>query len=339
MKFLYNLQGAYYLLLSYVDYLLVPKWIYHVLRRIEMSRLSKEESNEVEQRSNYYCQLSKIKQNNCERPFIQYTQGRGESPIRETSISKYQFPYRSNHRFSFYFFDLYHILKYFPKDKAFCFQFGDVWTVPPKPTLLKSRPITSGNENAVLLKLNHHRHYRFVHDKTPFRDKLDMIVCRTTWANASPQRRLFFQKFLNHPFFDIGKTKSEPNEDFPESIKPYLSIQQQLRYKFIVCIEGNDVATSLKWVMSSNSIAVSPPLKFETWFMEGLLVPDYHFICVKSDYSDLVEKVLYYISHEDEAESIIRHAHEWVARFRNKRLERAVGIEVADKYFQCLQRK
>ena len=51
-----------------------------------------------------------------------------------------------------------------------------------------------------------------------------------------------------------------------------MTINEQLHYKFILCSEGNDVASNLKWVMSSNSIAVMPKPKFETWFMEGILV-------------------------------------------------------------------
>ena len=112
-----------------------------------------------------------------------------------------------------------------------------------------------------------------------------------------------------------------------------MTIGQMLHYKFIACIEGNDVATSLKWVMSSNSVAVMPKPKFETWFMEGTLQSDYHYIEVKDDYSDLIEKVQYYIAHPDEAETIIRHAHEYVAQFRNKRLERATSLLTAERYF------
>ena len=35
-----------------------------------------------------------------------------------------------------------------------------------------------------------------------------------------------------------------------------LTIREHLDYKFIMALEGNDVASNLKWVMSSNSIAV-----------------------------------------------------------------------------------
>jgi hypothetical protein len=99
-------------------------------------------------------------------------------------------------------------------------------------------------------------------------------------------------------------------------------------------LEGNDVASNLKWVMSSNSIAVMPKPTCETWFMEGTLIPNYHYIEIKPDFSDLIEKLEYYIAHPDEAEEIIRHAHEYVDRFLNRRRERIISWLVMDRYFR-----
>ena len=41
--------------------------------------------------------------------------------------------------------------------------------------------------------------------------------------------------------------------------------------------------------MSSNSVAVMPKPKYESWFMEGKLIPDYHYVLIKDDYSDFEE--------------------------------------------------
>ena len=91
------------------------------------------------------------------------------------------------------------------------------------------------------------------------------------------------------------------------------TIREHLEYKFILSLEGNDVASNLKWVMSSNSIAVMTRPTCETWFMEGKLIPDYHYIEIKDDLSDLEEKLNYYIAHPAEAEQIVEHAHEYVS--------------------------
>ncbi len=116
--------------------------------------------------------------------------------------------------------------------------------------------------------------------------------------------------------------------------KPKLTLYAHLDYKFIMALEGNDVASNLKWIMSSNSIAVMPKPRFETWFMEGTLKADYHYIEIKDDYSDLEEKLTYYIQHPDKAEAIIQHAHQYVDQFRNKCREAIVSLLVLDKYFK-----
>jgi len=36
------------------------------------------------------------------------------------------------------------------------------------------------------------------------------------------------------------------------------ALHQHLKYKFVLSLEVNDVASNLKWIMSSNSIAVMP---------------------------------------------------------------------------------
>lgn len=103
-----------------------------------------------------------------------------------------------------------------------------------------------------------------------------------------------------------------------------------------MALEGNDVASNLKWVMSSNSIAVMPKPTCETWFMEGTLIPNYHYIEVKDDLSDLEERINYYIEHTDKAEAIVKHAHEYVEVFKNKEREDAIALLTLDKYFKAV---
>jgi hypothetical protein len=113
-----------------------------------------------------------------------------------------------------------------------------------------------------------------------------------------------------------------------------MTIEEHLDYKFIMSLEGNDVASNLKWVMSSNSIAVTPKHTVETWFMEGTLIPNYHYIEVKDDFSDLEERLTYYINHPDEAEAIIQHAHEYVNQFRDEKREKLISLLVLKRYFE-----
>jgi len=181
------------------------------------------------------------------------------------------------------------------------------------------------------MKLNQVRHFRFISHDKPFSVKKNMVVFRNV-VNRQPQRYLLLEKFHDHPLCDVGQVNANP--EHPEYVKPFMPIDEQLEYKFICCIEGHDVATNLKWVMSSNSLAVMPEPTMESWFMEGKLIADYHYVKVKPDYSDMIAKVEYYATHREEAEQIIHHAHEWVKMFQDQRQERLTELLTAEQYFK-----
>lgn len=229
-----------------------------------------------------------------------------------------------------YYLDLKDFLHYFTPKTFFSYRFGDETTVPLTPTLVKARPINGDNNNSVLFKLNKKRHFKWVNDPYLFKEKKDLIV----WRGGAyrPLRREFVEKFWNNPFCNIGQT-NKPVENVPWQ-KEYLSIDEQLQYKFIFCPEGNDVATNLKWVMSSNSLCFMPKPKYETWFMEGTLQPGIHYVETNSDYSNLEELVLHYSRHPEEALQIIKNAHEYVDQFRDKDLEDLLCLKVLEKYIE-----
>jgi hypothetical protein len=77
-----------------------------------------------------------------------------------------------------------------------------------------------------------------------------------------------------------------------------------------------------------------PRPKFETWFMEGNLIPNHHYILINDDYSDLEERLNYYLHRPDEALEIVKNANEYVNQFRNKKREDLISLLVLDKYFR-----
>ena len=234
---------------------------------------------------------------------------------------------------SAYYIDLYKVIKCFPRSFGFHYVNGDIVKVPQKPSFLKSRPIRGNNSNSVLLKLNRVRHYNFVNDRVRYQDKKPMAVWR---GDGFRQNRLdLVEKFLDHPWFDVARVdvhKAHESKDMSLFGKR-MSVREQLNFKFIISLEGKDVATNLKWIMSSNSVCIMPKPKYETWFMEGKLKAGVHYIEVKDDYSDLVEKMHYYLEHEDKTLEIIANANAWVEQFKHPRRERLISLLVAQKYF------
>lgn len=231
-----------------------------------------------------------------------------------------------------YFFDIRDVVRYFPKKLRMGYVPGDVYFTPQFPAIVKSRLLSADNENSVLLKLDKLRHFIFVNDPIPFEKKKSQAIFRGK-IRKSRLRRRFMEMYFGSEICDCGVVGK--NEGFPDEwLTPKKTIREHFEYKFIIALEGNDVASNLKWVMSSNSIAVMTRPTCETWFMEGKLIPGYHYVEIKDDLSDLREKLEYYSSHLAEAKAIIDHAHEYVSQFFDSERERIISLLVAEKYFK-----
>jgi len=227
-----------------------------------------------------------------------------------------------------YYFDLREHTRYFPPSFRMSFVFGDVTWSPDTPSVVKSRPVGGGARTSILFKLNKFRHFYFPRDPTPFRDKLHRAVWR---GNAhTPDRIAFLERFLEHPRIDVGDVRKSP------PVGPrvgFLRPQEQMAYRYILSLEGNDVASSLKWTLGSNSLCLMPIPSFETWFMEGQLQPGRHFVAVRPDFGDLEEKIDHYEAHPAEAEEIVRESSRWVQEFQDPRKERLLSLLVLYRYF------
>ncbi|MCW8312115.1 lipopolysaccharide biosynthesis protein [Sphingobacterium sp. InxBP1] len=264
-----------------------------------------EHASYINDRVNYYNKLA-------------HYQAVGKDAIE---IGQYGIP----ERIRVYYFDSKEYLRFFNPRMKFSILPGDIIHIPEFPSIVKSRPITGNNANSVILKLDKSRHFNFVHDDIPFDRKINILVGRSGFTQ--PHRARFYTLFHDHPLCNLKKA-NKPSD------AGYLSISDHLHYKFVLALEGNDVATNLKWIMSSNSIAVMPMPKYETWFMEGRLIPDHHFICIKDDYSDLEEKLNYFITHEQDAKKIVQNANEYIKPFKNTKQEDLIALKVLEKYFR-----
>ena len=264
------------------------------------------DQNYILERVNYYCKLSDTNLVN------------GEYQLSSMPKAKNN-----------YFRDFFEYSRFFDGDLKVDTAFGDNILVPPTPSVTKSRPITDDNANCVLCNLDKVRHFTFLKDKSRFEDKANKAIFRA--AIYQPHRIDFMEKYFGSEWVDCGDTGTRPINSAWKV--PLITLYDHLVYKFILAIEGNDVASNLKWIMSSNSIAVMPKPKYETWFMEGTLIPNYHYIEIKDDYSDLPERLQYYIDHPEEAKKIIQNAHEYVKQFQDKDREDLIHLLVLKKYF------
>lgn len=231
---------------------------------------------------------------------------------------------------SAYYFDLIEHLRYFPDHLKFSYLFGDITYIPEQPSFVKSRPINEHNQNSVILKLDSVRHFQFPQDPIPFENKRNKAIFRGDCHQS--HRHEFLKKCFGLPKTNIGDTRKKAKGDI--YYKEPMPIRDHFQYKFILSVEGNDVATNLKWILNSNSLCFMRRPKYETWFMEGRLIPNHHYVLLKDDYSDLTEKMAYYQDHIDEAKHIIRNANLFAKQFQDKKREKLISLLVIKRYLE-----
>ena len=317
-----NIKSFYYL--RHFLAALVPRIFYRLRLQSELKRIKYYDEDYIFSRLNYYNKKENrftVSENSTtNKNFRRWQLGK----IKENIIKKNKEVIKQ----TTYFFDLYKLFSFFDNKKKLDFIFGDITKVQKIPTIVKSRPIIN-SDDSIILNLNKVRHFHFINDHKKFIDKKNKAVWRGYGEN-SKARQYFLKNYHHISMFNIGQTG--PVLDAPW-VKNFMPISKQLDYKFIFCIEGVDTATSIKWVMSSNSVCVMPKPKYETWFMEGALQPDVHYIEISDDFSNAEQKIKYFIEHPNKVLKIIENAQAHVEQFKHAKREKLISLMVLDKYF------
>ena len=317
-----NIKSFYYL--RHVLAALVPRIFYRLRLQSELKRIKYYDKEYIFSRLNYYNKKENrftVSENSTTNKNFRRLQ---LGNIKENIIKKN----KEVKKHTTYFFDLYKLFSFFDNKKKLDFIFGDITKAQKIPTIVKSRPIIN-SDDSIILKLNKVRHFHFINDHKKFIDKKNKAVWRGYGEN-SKARQYFLKNYHHISMFNIGQTG--PVLDAPW-VKNFMPISEQLDYKFIFCIEGVDTATSIKWVMSSNSVCVMPKPKYETWFMEGALQPDVHYIEISDDFSNAEQKIKYFIEHPNKVLKIIENAQAHVEQFKHPKREKLISLMVLDKYF------
>tara|TARA_Y100001934_G_scaffold133205_1_gene161328 strand:- start:1495 stop:2481 length:987 start_codon:yes stop_codon:yes gene_type:complete len=298
--------------------LFIPNFFY---RRKLNKILSRPLDEETISRVNYY-----FKQN-----------GEIELTANAKNIYEIFFNQLKKNKQNSHFFDFYNLAKFFKTNYKFEYIYNSPNYIGSNiakrkslfPIFVKSRPIID-NENSLLLKINQVKLFHFINDKLDFKSKKNVAVWRGDSKNNS-KRSFFIEKYIHCEKFDIGQTNGDKNSPL---YKDFLPINEQLKNKFIFCLEGKCISTNLFWAMSSNSICVMPKPNYESWFMEGKLKGDYHFIEVDDNFSNAEEKINFYINHPEKCLHMIDNAHKFVNQFKNEKKEQLIQLVILNRYLK-----
>ena len=110
-----------------------------------------------------------------------------------------------------------------------------------------------------------------------------------------------------------------------------------LRHRYLLSVEGNDVATNLKWTLASNSVVLMPVPTRESFILEGSLTPWVHYVPIKSDTSDLMEKVAYCERNLQHCENISLASTRYMLQFSTRRKLFKIGARVFENYVDIMR--
>ena len=230
------------------------------------------------------------------------------------------------------------------RDCNFIYEMGDKSDKSKVQLLAKCRRKT--DDNTTLLKLDSEWHYGPVGDvkvnDISFFEKEDKVVWRSASHNRTWWRKAYRYDLVNKyynadPIFNIGFTKNYNDHDHSHLLKPYMTMAEQLRYKFIISVEGNDIASGLRWQMYSNSVVLMPKPVMCSWFMESTLVPYVHYVPLKNNFSDLNKKFKWCLDNLDTCHQISRNATQYVEQFLNNRNEMLLQRSVLKRFLDNVE--
>jgi hypothetical protein len=234
------------------------------------------------------------------------------------------------------------------------------------PTIVKARdadPVNRGAGNAVLVPLFRWRFWpktwQVYAKDMPFADKADVLVWRGTPTGAPcwqlgpepeaatapfPERSRMLLTSLyaqsNDSRIDVGliphssaMASAGPCGSFIKDFgKPKVSTNDLLKSKFLLVLDGNDIATQLHWSLVSNSVPFMVKPRTDSWLMESHLKPWTHFVPLRPDFSDLLEKVEWAIANPAKAENIASAGRQYVLEFKDEHREKRISATVLDVY-------
>lgn len=213
--------------------------------------------------------------------------------------------------------------------------FGDKTHDTDAAYFCKARNIRT--RSGILLRLNKNRHWKEINgfkDQIKFDAKIPLVVWRGASTGFAGKefniRYRFVERYFNS--HNVGFSKLVQGREWASYLIDELSIDEQLNYKYIVVLEGNDVATSLKWVLKSNSIPIMPNPTKETWLMEGLLEPYQHYLPLNDDLSNLDELISWAENNPQKAIEIVDNGYQFMQMFEDEHNEHLIETMLVRSY-------
>ena len=190
------------------------------------------------------------------------------------------------------------------------------------------------NRNQIIFPLENYQSPNsvFNNDTLSFNNKKNGILWRgatTGYTTMSKNKRcnIVTSNFSAHDDIDLGfnvlcqQIYANNKELLDKYCKPSKTIKEQLDYKFVLNIEGNDLTSSFPWALASNSCPLhNYPFSHESYFFGKGLEPYVHFVPIKNDGSDLVSQYHWCLENLEKCEEIANNGKKYMQDYLDPEL-------------------
>uniref|UniRef100_A0A7S4VG91 Glycosyl transferase CAP10 domain-containing protein n=1 Tax=Alexandrium monilatum TaxID=311494 RepID=A0A7S4VG91_9DINO len=94
-----------------------------------------------------------------------------------------------------------------------------------------------------------------------------------------------------------------------------MGVEEQAHYKYAIAVEGDSAPDRAYWQLFTGSVLLLPDGPWQVYAVHGLLEPFVHYVPVRYDLGDLLEKVTWLREHDEKARSIAQRAATFARRY------------------------
>lgn len=179
--------------------------------------------------------------------------------------------------------------------------------------------------------------------------KSEEEINRVITDNLHYPRLLLCRLYNNHPEIDVGITGPGDlhlgNSSLGRGDSPLRlllghkrTLGEQLQYKYIICMPGNDFPSGLYWALTSNSVVLMPDPSWRTPLDFGLVAWE-HFVPISDDLSNIPQMMSWCRSNEKEAIEITKRAKDYCRSLCDINLRTEADRLVVKKYEDLVRKK
>lgn len=193
--------------------------------------------------------------------------------------------------------------KYFPKSNYYKkYNFNTPWNQRIPTAIFRGNSTGFGTtiDTNMRLKISLMSEQNIKDDK----DGLPFLDAGITRWNLRPR------KIKGKPYFDTL-------DDLNIPLKSFMNIEEQSKYKYIINIDGHVSAYRLSQELNTGSLILLVESTFKLWFSH-LLKPYVHYVPIKEDLSDLIEKIQWCKNYDLECFNITENAKKFYSTFLEK---------------------